>query len=91
LHKIFFNFLNKSKGFQRALRENKSLIIRVNINGYRSILNASNAGKKTKTFLSSLNRFKGSQRVLCESERFIVRVNGYRSILNAYDTGKKVI
>jgi hypothetical protein len=57
LHKTLLNSLNRSKGSQRAPRGGESLIIHVN--GYRSILNAYNAGKKAEIFLSSLNRSKG--------------------------------
>jgi hypothetical protein len=67
------------------------LVVRVNVNGYRSILNASDAGKKAETFLNSLNKSKGFQRALYESESFIVRVNSYRSIFNTYDTNKEII
>jgi hypothetical protein len=42
-----------------------------------------------ETFFSSLNRSKGSQRVLYRGESFIIRVNGYYSILNACDAGRE--
>jgi hypothetical protein len=57
LHKTFLSSLNKSEGSQRASRGSESLIIRVN--GYRSIFNAYDAGKKAETFLSSLNKSEG--------------------------------
>jgi hypothetical protein len=53
-HKNFLSSLNRSEGSQRASRGDKSLIIRVN--GYRSVLNAYDAGKEAETFLSSLNK-----------------------------------
>jgi hypothetical protein len=91
LHKIFLSSLNRSKGSQRAPHKGESFIIRVNVNGYRSILNAYDAGREAETFLSSLNRSKGFQRALCGGESLIIRVNGHRSILNAYDAGKEAI
>jgi hypothetical protein len=42
-----------------------------------------------KTFLSSLNRSKGSQRASCEGESLIIRVDGCYSILNVYNAGKE--
>jgi hypothetical protein len=42
-----------------------------------------------ETFLSSLDRSEGSQRVLCEGESLVVRVDGYRSILDAYNAGRE--
>jgi hypothetical protein len=91
LHETFLNSLNKSEGSQRASRGGESLVVRVNVNGYRSILNTSDAGIEAETLFNSLNRSKGFQRALCEGESLIVRVNGYRSILDAYDTGKEAI
>jgi hypothetical protein len=91
LHKTFLSSLNRSEGSQRASRGGESLVIRVNINGYCSILDAYNAGKETETFLSSLNRSEGFQRVLYGGENLIIRVNSYRSILNAYNAGKETI
>jgi hypothetical protein len=90
LHKTLSSS-DKSEGSQRALCGGESLVVRVNVNGYRSILNAYDAGKKAETFLSSLNRSEGSQRALYGGESLIVRVNGHRSILNAYNAGKKAI
>jgi hypothetical protein len=89
LHETFLNSLNRSEGSQRVSYEDESLIVR--IDGYRSILNAYDAGREAETFLNFLNRSKGSQRALCEGESFVVRVNGYRSILNAYDAGREII
>jgi hypothetical protein len=60
LHETLLSSLNKSEGSQRASRGGESLVVRVNVNGYRSILNASNAGRETETFLGSLNRSEGS-------------------------------
>jgi hypothetical protein len=45
-YKIFLNFLNRSKGSQRALHGGESFVARVN--GYYSILNAYNAGREAK-------------------------------------------
>jgi hypothetical protein len=42
-----------------------------------------------ETFLSSLNRYEGSQRASRGGESLVVRVNGYRSILNAYNAGRE--
>jgi hypothetical protein len=42
-----------------------------------------------ETFLSSLNRSKGSQRAPRGGESLVVRVDGYRNILDAYDAGKE--
>jgi hypothetical protein len=89
LHETFLSSSDRSEGSQRVSRGDKSLVVRVN--GYYSILNASDAGKKAETFLNSLNKSEGSQRVLYKDESLIVRVNGYRNILNAYDISKKVI
>jgi hypothetical protein len=89
LHKTFLSSSDRSKGSQRASRGGESLIVRVN--GCRSILNASDAGREAKTFLNSLNRSEGSQRALYRGESLIIRVNGYYSILNAYNTDKKAI
>jgi hypothetical protein len=86
---LLFGWPKLSKGSQRAPREGKSLVVRVN--GYRNIFNASDAGKEAETFLSSLNRSKGSQRVPREDKSLVARVNGYRSILNAYDAGREAI
>jgi hypothetical protein len=58
LHKTFLSSLDRSKGSQRAPREGESLVVRVN--GYRSILNASDAGKEAETLLYSLNKSEGS-------------------------------
>jgi hypothetical protein len=91
LHEILLNSLNRSEGSQRAPREGESLVVRVNVNGYRSILNASDADRKAETLFNSLNRSKDSQRASCGGKSLIVRVNSYRSILNAYDTGKEAI
>jgi hypothetical protein len=46
LHKIFFSSLNRSEGFQRALCKSESFIVRVN--DYRNILDAYDAGRKTR-------------------------------------------
>jgi hypothetical protein len=89
LYKTLLSSLNRSEGSQRALCEGENLVVRVN--GYRSILNAYDAGKEAETFLNSLNRSEGSQRALYKGKSLIVRVNGCRNILNAYDVGKKVI
>jgi hypothetical protein len=72
LYKTFLSSLNRSEGFRRALRGNKSLIVRVNVNGYRSIFNASDAGKETETFFNSLNKSEGFQRALYKDESLIV-------------------
>jgi hypothetical protein len=91
LHKTFLSSLDRSKGSQRAPREDESLVVRVDVNGYRSILDASDAGRETETLFSSLNRSEGFQRALYGGESLVVRVNGYYSILDAYDTGKEAI
>jgi hypothetical protein len=91
LHETFLSSLDRSEGSQRAPRGGESLVVRVDVNGYRSILNASDAGREAETFLGSLNRSEGSQRALCGGESLVVRVNGYRSILNEYDTGREAI
>jgi hypothetical protein len=91
LHETLLSSSDRSKGSQRAPREDESLVVRVNVDGYRSILNASDDGREAETLLSSLNRSEGSQRALCGSESLVVRVDGYYSILNAYDTGKEAI
>jgi hypothetical protein len=91
LHKTFLSSSNRAEGSQRAPREGESLIVRVDVDGCRSILDASNAGREAETLLNSLDKSEGSQRASYEGESLIVRVNGYRSILNAYDTGKKAI
>jgi hypothetical protein len=91
LHKTLLSSSDRSEGSQRALCGGESLVVRVDVNGYRSILNAYDAGKEAETFLSSLNRSEGSQRALYGGESLIVRVNGHRSILNAYNAGKKAI
>jgi hypothetical protein len=91
LHETLLSSSDRSKGSQRAPRGGESLVVRVNVDGYRSILNASDAGREAKTFLGSLNRSEGSQRAPCGGESLVVRVNGYRSILDAYDTGREAI
>jgi hypothetical protein len=91
LYKTLLSSSDRSEGSRRASRGDKSLVVRVNVNGYRSILNASDAGREAETLLSSLNRSEGSQRASCGGESLVVRVNGYRSILDAYDTGKEAI
>jgi hypothetical protein len=57
LYETLLSSSNRSEGSQRASRGGESLVVRVN--GYRSILNAYDAGKEAETFLGSLNRFKG--------------------------------
>jgi hypothetical protein len=89
LHKTLLSSLDRSKGSQRAPRKDESLVVRVN--GCRSILNVSNAGREAETFFSSLNRPKGFQRALCGGKSLVIRVNGYYGILNAYNTGKEAI
>jgi hypothetical protein len=91
LHETLLSSLDRSEGSQRAPRGGESLVVRVNVNGYRSILDAYDAGREAKTFLSSLDRSEGSQRALCGGESLVVRVNGHRSILNAYDAGREAI
>jgi hypothetical protein len=44
LRETFLNSSDRSEGFQRALRRGKSLVVRVD--GYRSILNAYDAGRE---------------------------------------------
>jgi hypothetical protein len=44
LRKTLLSSSDRSEGFQRASREGKSLIVRVN--GYRSILNAYDVGRE---------------------------------------------
>jgi hypothetical protein len=46
LHETLLSSLNRSKGSQRALCGGESLIVR--INGYRSILNAYDAGREAE-------------------------------------------
>jgi hypothetical protein len=91
LHETLLSSLDRSEGSQRAPRGGESLVVRVDVNGYRSILDASDAGREAETLLGSLNRSEGSQRALCGGESLVVRVNGYRSILDAYDTGREAI
>jgi hypothetical protein len=45
LHETLLSSLNRSEGSQRALCGGESLVVRVN--GFRSILNAYDAGKET--------------------------------------------
>jgi hypothetical protein len=59
LHETLLSSLDRSKGSQRAPRGGESLVVRVNVNGYR-ILDASDAGREAETLLSSLDRSKGS-------------------------------
>jgi hypothetical protein len=47
LHETFLSSLNKSEGFQRASREDKSLVVRVD--GYRSIFDAYDADIEAET------------------------------------------
>jgi hypothetical protein len=47
LHETLFSSLNRSKGSQRALCGGESLIVRVD--GYRSILDAYDAGREAAT------------------------------------------
>jgi hypothetical protein len=91
LHETFLSSLDRSKGSQRAPCGGESLVVRVDVNGYRSILDAYNAGKEAETLLSPLDRSEGSQRASCGGESLVVRVNGHRSILNAYDAGREAI
>jgi hypothetical protein len=91
LHKTLLSSSDRSEGSQRAPREGESLIVRVNVDGYRSILNASDAGREAETLLNSLNRSEGSQLALYGGESLVVRVNGHRSILNAYNAGREAI
>jgi hypothetical protein len=58
LHETLLSSSDRSEGSQRAPREGESLVDRVD--GYRSILNAYDAGREAETLLNSLNRSEGS-------------------------------
>jgi hypothetical protein len=57
LHETLLNSLDRSEGSQRAPRGGESLVVCVD--GYRSILNAYDAGREAETLLSFLNRSEG--------------------------------
>jgi hypothetical protein len=54
LHETLLNSSDRSKGSQRAPRGGESLVVRVDVNGYRSILDASDAGREAETERSRL-------------------------------------
>jgi hypothetical protein len=91
LHETFLSSSDRSEGSQRAPRGGESLVVRVRVDGYRSILDAYDAGKEAETLLSSSDRSEGSQWAPCGGESLVVRVDGYRSILDAYDAGREAI